>query len=137
MAQPWVTTVTIDDVKFNAMHVGVGLTTVSGLVGRPTMGSLHMSIDISVDIHDTKNMPFADLKKLFNLAKLVTKDKVKDIKIEYWTDDLHQDAICVFTFQGWISHFQVLSGEGGNHTLALSLQPTLTPDNFTDIDMSN
>jgi len=137
VAQPWVTTVTVDDVKFNALHVGVGLTTLAHHAGRPTMGSLHMSIDVSADLHDTQNLPFADLKKLFTLAKLVTKDKVKDIKIEYWADDSHQDAICVFTFQGWISHFQVLSGEGGNHMLALSLQPTLNADNFTDIDMSN
>jgi len=77
------------------------------------------------------------LKRLFELSKVVTSDKIKDIKIDFWTDETRQDVICSYSVTGWISHFQTHSGGDGNHTLVMSIQPTLDPQNVFVIDMSN
>ena len=135
MAQPLVTTVTIDGNKFHALSASVSFSTTSDRVGMPMMGSFVPAIEISVDLHD--NMQFDLLKKLFDLAKLVTKDKIKDIKIEFWKDDEGQDAICTYTLKGWISHWNTSSGNGGNHTLLMSIQPALDQNNYSDLAISN
>jgi hypothetical protein len=137
MAQPRITTVTIDGDKFNALSVTVGISTQPGLTGTPMMGSFQPHIDVVVDIHDDTNMPFATLKKLFELSKVVTKDKIKDMKIEFWKDDNGDDVICTYQLQGWISHFQTQSAGPGNHTLVMSLQPMLDAQNVFVLDMSN
>lgn len=135
MAQPLVTTVTIDGDKFHALSASVSFSTTSDRAGMPMMGSFVPAIEISVDLHD--NMQFDLLKKLFDLAKLVTKDKIKDIKIEFWKDDEGQDAICTYTLKGWISHWSTSSGNGGNHTLLMSIQPSLDQNNYSDLAISN
>lgn len=82
-------------------------------------------------------MPFANLSKLYALSILTTRDKIKDIKIEYWVDDGQKDAICTYTFRGWISLFSTSSGQGTNHTLRLNLQPELDAKQFADIKLGN
>src|SRR6266849_487473 len=106
MALPLVTTVTIDGDKFDAISVSVGLSTHTDSVGLPMMGTFQPAIEVVVDIHDDKNLPYATLNKLFNLAKIVTREKIKDMKIEFWKDENRQDVICSYVIQGWISHFQ-------------------------------
>ena len=101
------------------------------------MGSLNCNIQVSVDMHDNTNMPFSTLKTLFDLANVVTREKIKDIKIEFWQDDSQQDALCTYAFKGWISHWNTGSGDGANHTLTMSLQPTLDTKNYVDLRMSN
>jgi hypothetical protein len=137
MASPRITTVQIDDVIFNAESVSVGFTTSGTATGLPIMGSLHTSVEVTVDAHDTDNLPFQSLKTLFELSKLVTRDKVKTIVIKFWNDDGASDVICTFTFDGWINHFQIHSADGGNHTLVMSLQPTLDQQNYHVIDIGN
>ncbi|QEE27821.1 hypothetical protein FTW19_07315 [Terriglobus albidus] len=137
MAKPSVTTVTIDGNKFNAFAVNVALSTVSEVAGMPMMGSLSCNIQVSVDMHDNTNMPFSTLKTLFDLANVVTREKIKDIKVEFWQDDSQQDALCTYAFKGWISHWNTGSGDGANHTLTMSLQPTLDTKNYVDLRMSN
>ena len=56
------------------------------------------------------NVPFATVKKFFDLANIATRDKIKDIKIEFWTDDSRMDALCTLAFKGWISSWNVTSG---------------------------
>src|SRR6266850_1373509 len=112
MAQPLVTSVTVDGSKFDAMSVTVGITTHTDAVGMPMMGTFHPQIEVVVDIHDDKNMPYGTLQKLFQLAKVVTRDKIKEIKIEFWKDENRQDVICSYNLQGWISHFQIHSAGG-------------------------
>src|SRR5258708_39866036 len=99
MAQPLVTTVTIDGDKFDATSVSVGLTTHADPIGLPMMGTFQPAIEVVVDIHDDTNMPYGTLSKLFNLAKIVTRDKIKDMKIEFWKDETRQDVICSYVFQ--------------------------------------
>ena len=78
------------------------------------MGSLKTAINAIVNMHDDVNMHDGTLSNLFQLANCVTRDKVKDIKIEYWKDDAKWNALCTFTFRGWISQNSVTSGGGGN-----------------------
>jgi hypothetical protein len=138
MATPSVTTISIDGQKFNALSAGVSLATASDQSGMPQMGSLNCGIDVVVDIHDNKNMPFATLKKLFDLANVVTRDKIKDIKIEYWVDEHQQGVICSYGFKGWISHWHTSSGGGAaSHILSLSIQPAINSQNFSELRLSN
>ncbi|GGH06938.1 hypothetical protein [Silvibacterium dinghuense] len=137
MASPGNTTVTIDGNQFNAISTHVGFSTIHDEMGMPLMGSQSCSISVTVDIHDNVNMPFSTLSALFGLSNQLTRDKVRDMKIEYWTDESRQDAICVYQFSGWISSFYTISGAGSNHLLSLTLQPALTNKQYVDVKMSN
>jgi hypothetical protein len=138
MAKPSVTTVSIDGLRFNAYTANVSIATTADVSGMPGMGTLSAGVQVVVDMHDNVNMPFATLKHLFDLASVVSRDKIKDIKIEYWQDEAQQDALCVYSFKGWISHWSTGSGgDGSNHTLQLSLQPALDTKNFAELQMSN
>lgn len=134
-ARPWGTTVTIGDVRFNADSAGVNFATSTDRSGLPVMGSLRASVEVAIDIHDDVNMPFQSLKKLFDLANVVTRGKIKPVKIELWKDENRQDAICVYTFNGWISNWRTVSGAGGNHTLYLTLQPAMDKQNHQEITL--
>jgi len=103
----------------------------------PMMGSFVPAIEVSVDLHDRKKMPFSLLKKLFDLAKLVNTEKIKEIKIQFWQDERARDAICTYTLKGWISHWHTSSGNGGNHILSMTIQPALDQNNFSDLAISN
>jgi len=138
MASPSVTTVTIDGDKFDALSASVSFSTASDNAGMPMMGSFNSSIEVIVDLHDNKNLPFSTVKKLFELSKVVTKDKIKDVKIEFWQDENRQDVLCSYAFKGWISHWH--TGSGGNstnHKLVLSLQPAIDTSNYNDLRISN
>ena len=144
MASPYRSTVTIDGTKFNAVSVVVAFQTDKDRAGMPQMGSLHTDIRVWVDFHDDTNLPHSALKKLFNLSNVVTRDKIKDMKIEFWKDDSQQDALCSYSFKGWISGFQTCNpatgssnGDQINHLLVLSLEPAMNQQNFQDISMSN
>jgi len=147
MPAPYRSTVTIDGTKFDAVSVVVAFQTDKDRAGMPQMGSLHTDIRVWVDFHDDTNLPHSGLKKLFDLANVVTRDKVKDVKIEFWKDDSHQDALCSYSFKGWISSFQTCNPSQGafegakdaqlNHLLVLELEPALNQQNFKDISMSN
>ena len=148
-AAPYRSTCTIDGNKFDAMEISVVFETPKDRAGMPQMGSLKTIIQVVVDFHDDKNLPFGTLNKLFDLSNVVTRDKVKDIKLEYWKDDSHQDALCSYKFKGWISAFHTANPAGGdaglatngnvnlNHMLVLQLEPALNQANFKDITLSN
>lgn len=133
MTRPWGSTVTIDDVCFNAHSVSFNIATNADRSGMPMMGSLQASVEVTIDIHDDVNMPFDSLKKLFQLANVVTRDKIRPVKIELWKDESRQDAICVYTFNGWIRNWRTASGAGGNHTLYLTLQPAMDKQNHPEV----
>jgi len=160
MAAPCRCTVTIDGTKFDAVSTSIKFGTEKDNAGMPQMGSLTTEIRVWADFHDDQNVPFSSINKFFNLANVVTRDKVKDMKIEFWKDDSHQDALCSYNFKGWISRFETsnpsssspaLSLSNGdasekkfhgitpslNHMLVLDLEPVLNQQNFTDVKMSN
>ena len=161
MAAPSRCTVTIDGTKFDAVSSSIRFATDKDKAGMPQMGSLLTEIRVWADFHDDQNLPFASLKRFFDLANVVTRDKIKSIKVEFWKDDAHQDALCSYSFKGWISRFQTYnpssstrgmnldngSSNNGksfqgiapqlNHMLVLDLEPVLNQENFTDIAMGN
>jgi len=140
-ANPYRSTVTIDGTKFNAVSALVRFQTDKDRAGMPQMGSLRTNIRVWVDFHDDTNLPHSSLKKLFDLANVVTRDKVKDVKIEFWKDESQQDALCSYSFKGWISGFHTCnpgqSADDVNHLLVLDLEPSLNQQNFKDVTMSN
>jgi hypothetical protein len=146
-ASPYRSTVTVDGNKFDAVSVAVVFHTDKDRAGMPQMGSLQTDIRVWVDFHDDTNLPHSNLKKLFELANVATRDKVKDMKIEFWKDDSHQDALCSYSFKGWISGFHTCNPATGsssgmaddniNHLLVLDLEPALNQQNFKDVSMSN
>lgn len=142
-ATPYRSTCTIDGQKFDCVSISVAFATEKDRAGMPQMGSLKTSIRCLVDFHDDKNMPYSTLSKLFDLANVVTRDKVKDMKVEFWKDENHQDALCSYNFKGWISNFHTCNpvssnGQGAlNHMLVLTLEPALNQQNFKEIKISN
>lgn len=145
---PYRSTCTIDGNKFDCLSISVSFATDKDRAGMPQMGSLQTNIRAYVDFHDDQNMPYSTMNSLFSLANVVTKDKVKDVKLEFWKDDSHNDALCSYSFKGWISGFHTLnpyqsdaavkSGETGiNHVLVLDLEPSLNQQNFSEISLSN
>ncbi len=145
MANPYRSSVTIDGTKFDAVSTQVVFTTQKDRSGMPEMGSLKTRIRVWADFHDDKNLPFSAVSSFFNLANVVTRDKIKSIKIEFWKDDAHSDALCTYKFNGWISNFETtnppVAGDDAdtalNHLLILDLEPVLNQQNFQDIAISN
>ena len=137
MASPSNTTITVDGVKLNAFSTQIGLSTTDPTYGMPTMATLSYAMDFSADMHDTTNVPYATVKKYFDLANVPTKDKVKDIRIEFWKDEHKQDAICTLSFKGWISSWNVSSGGGSNHVLSVSIQPAMDQQNYNNLQIGN
>ena len=152
MASPYRSTVTIDGKKFDAVSTQVVFNTLKDRAGMPEMGSLNTSVRVWVDFHDDVNMPNATLKSLFELSNVVTRDKIKAMKIEFWKDDSKQDALCSYSFKGWISRFETTnlmpdaapqsSGSSSpaatiNRLLVIDLEPAMNQQNFKEISMSN
>jgi hypothetical protein len=131
------TTVTVDGDSFKVLSAHFGVSTVHDHAGMPMMGSIQSAVDCAVDVHDTVNMPYALMQKLFTLANGATKAKIVAIKLEFWADDSKTDAICSQSFQGWISSWSLSSGGGTNHTLHLSFQPQLSTNNYAEFKMGN
>lgn len=152
-ATPYRCTVTIDGTKFHAVSSSVRFSTEKDKTGVAQMGSLSTGIRIVANFHDDDNLPNSSLKKFFDLANVVTRDKIKDMKIEFWKDDAHQDALCSYGFKGWISRFETSNPHEQsaadqsddhpappsnlNHMLVLDLEPAMNQANFKEITMSN
>jgi hypothetical protein len=152
MSNPLRSTVTVAGNKFDALASSVRFGTLKDRAGMPEMGTLSTAIKIYVDFHDDTNLPYGTLQQLFNLANVVTRDKIVDMKIEYWKDDSKTDALCSYKFKGWISRFETgnplptSTPDGGvdsssfstvNHLLTLELEPAMNQQNFKDITMGN
>lgn len=138
MADPsLMTTVTIGEYRFNALATHFGFSTLHDHTGLPVMGSLQCDISVTINMHDNKNVPFETLQGLFELAHMVTSDKISNIKIEYWVDEGREDAVCTYSFRGWISSWNTSSGGGSNHILTIGLQPALSKNQFVEFKMGN
>jgi len=146
MATRYRSTVTVDGTKFDAVWASVKFFTQKDRGGMPEMGGVQTAIKVCVNLDDDTNFPHATLKKLFDLANVVTRDKIKDIKIEFWKDDAHQNAVCSYSLKGWIAGFETTSNpppeEGGpglhlNHVLVLDIEPALNQQSIKEIRMGN
>ena len=101
------------------------------------MGTMSCGMEFSADMHDTGNVPFTSIQKFFELANLPTRDKIKEIKLEFWKDDNRTYALCSMSFKGWISSWTITSGNGSNHVLHISLQPALNKNYYHDLRLGN
>ena len=153
MANPYRATVTIDGESVEAISASVAFNTLKDQAQMPVMGSLTTHIAVWIDLHDTTNIPYSKLNAYFELAKVVTNDKIKAIKIEFWQDDTHEDAVCVYNFNGWISTFETKNPlpetgaqTGGvstsslatvNNMLYMELTPAMNQAQFGEIAMAN
>lgn len=146
MASPNIASVTIGDDTFRAVGVHFGISTLhDGHSGMPMMGTAACDIMVIVDINDRINVPFTTLKTLFDLALSVNSTKTRKITLTFWSDDAAQDAICTYSFQGWISNYVTTTGSsrsgdhggGANHLLTITLQPELDANRYIKIDIGN
>lgn len=151
MPNPYNSTVTFDGNKFDAVEIVVMMATTPDRNGIPTMGSFTAKVRMVLDPSDTLNMPFSLVQKLFNYANVTTADKIKAVKLEYWTDDSKQNALCSYSFQGWISSFHTLNPVGNgtqganqqgqtsvlNNMMILEITPQLNTSNQPNFTFSN
>jgi hypothetical protein len=137
MPNPCNATVTFDGQKFNALSANFEVATMHDNTGMPSMGTTACAIGVVVDVHDDVNIPFSVLNNMFEHSHTMTKDKIKEIKIEFWKDESKKNAVCTFSFRGWISRFALMGGGGDNHMLSLSLQPELGSQQFVKFAVGN
>jgi hypothetical protein len=144
--------VTVDGTKFNAIEAVFSMNTQKDAAGMPVLQTLNTTVKVWVDVFDDKNVPFATIQKVFGLGNIPNREKIKDIKIEFWKDDTMQDVISSFKFKGWISLFElynpVLQLESHpvvkdardrvyNHILHLELTPVINKENFQEVAIGN
>ncbi len=132
------TTVQFDDLTFLAFATEFSVFAIgTNDFGIPALGSTAYATQVSVDMHDNLNIPFSTVQKLFDHAHSLTRDKIKTCKLTFWKDDQRRDALSTFTFDGWISHFSILSGSESNHLLVIKIQPQPGTKQFTEIAHGN
>jgi len=75
-------------------------------------------------------------------------DKIKQVKLEFWQDGSKQNALCSYSFQGWISAFQTVNPAGTmsdvttqgqvlNNMLVIDITPQLNQTNQPNFTFSN
>jgi hypothetical protein len=135
--------ITIDGTKFNAVDAVFSMNTQKDHAGMPVLQTLNTSVQVRVDLNDDKNFPFGNIQKVFNLGNVPNREKIKEIKVEFWKDDTMKDVICSYKFKGWISQFRTsnINSENGlknfNHVLDLELTPIINKENYQEITIGN
>ena len=135
--------VTVDGTKFNAVEAAYSMATQKDPAGMPVLQTLNTSVFVRVDLNDDKNAPYDTIKKLFELGNVPNREKLKEIKVEFWKDDTMKDVICAYAFKGWISIFRTTNtGHNGaaggyNHVLELELTPIINKENHQEVKISN
>ncbi len=135
--------VTIDGTKFNAVDAVFAMNTQKDHAGMPVLQTLNTSVHVRVDLNDDQNFPFSNIKKVFDLGNVPSRDKIKEIKVEFWKDDTMKDVICSYKFKGWISMYRTSntgSDNGSNtfnHLLDLELTPIINKENYQEVTIGN
>lgn len=148
MAFDYNTTCTFDGNQFDAVEIMVELETTPDRNGMPTMGTFTARVRVVVDPSDTTNMPYSVVSTLFGDANLATNDKIKQVKVEFWQDGSKQNALCSYSFQGWISGFHTANpagvmtdvtsqGQVLNNMLVIDITPQLNQTNQPNFTFSN
>jgi hypothetical protein len=135
-------TLTFDGEKIDVVEAVFAMHTAKDAGGMPVMQTLNTTVQVRVDLHDTKNITFQTLKKLFDLSNVATREKIKGMKIEYWEDDAKQNVICSFKCNAWISSFRVsnIGGDTGatyNNLLDIEFTPVHNQANYQEITLGN
>lgn len=134
---------TVDGTKFNAVEAAFEMNTQSDQAGMPTLQTFSTLVHVRVDLNDTKNFPFGNIQKIFNLGNVPSLSKIKDIKLEFWEDDEMKNVICSYQFKGWVRSFRTSntgSDTGGtayNHVLDLVFSPVVNQSDYKEIKIGN
>ena len=150
MAAPQRCTVTINGTQMRALAGEVDFGAEDDEHGMPAMGTQRLKICAWFDIHNNPDIPFSQLQTLFELSFRPEAANMADIAVEFWGDEEFSDAICVFSFSGWIRRMRVADfalpeaavGVADaladvNHLLYLELLPALGEDNIREITIGN
>jgi hypothetical protein len=135
-------TLTFDGEKIDVVEAVFSMHTAKDPSGMPMMQTLNTSVQIRIDLHDTQNIKFQTLKKLFDLSNVATREKINDFKLECWNDDSKKGVICSFKCKAWISSFRV-SNVGGdtnaafNNLLHVEFTPVHNQANYQEITLGN
>jgi hypothetical protein len=135
-------TLTFDGEKIDVVEAVFAMHTAKDPSGMPMMQTLNTAVQIRVDLHDTDNIKFQTLKKLFDLSNVATREKIKDLKVELWNDDSKNNVICSFKCKAWISPFRVsnVGGDAGatyNNYLDVEFTPVHNQANYQEITLGN
>lgn len=95
--------VEIDGEEFLTVSNSMNFNTLRTHTGEPEMGSFKAQFEIWIDMHDTDAMPFDKVKKLFDLANVVTQNKQVDCKVEIFKDETLEECLASCSFKGWIA----------------------------------
>jgi hypothetical protein len=133
---------TVDGTKFNAVEAVFELNTEKTPDGMPKLQTFSTAVHVRVNLNDTKNFPFGNIQKLFNLGNVPTLEKIKDIKIEFWEDDDMKNVVCTYQFKGWVSSFRTSNvgsdtGDRFNHVLDLVFTPVVNQSDYKEIKIGN
>jgi hypothetical protein len=134
---------TVDGTKFQAVEATFEMNTQSDQAGMPTMQTFNTTIHIRIDLHDTKNFPFSNIQKIFNLGNVPTREKIKDLKLEFWEDDDMKNVICSYQCKAWVKSFRTSNTEsdtGGvafNNILDVVFMPVVNQSDYKEIKIGN
>jgi hypothetical protein len=136
-------TATVDGTKFNVVDAEFVINTQKDQAGMPVLGTLDTSVRFRVDLNDDKNCNFQTLKKMFDLANVPSREKIKEFKFEFWQDDEMKNVICSYSFKGWFSSFRTsnVGGENNgrhyNHVLDAVVTPIVNKENHHEVSLGN
>jgi hypothetical protein len=113
-------------------------------LGIPKMELPLIVARVWINLNDEKNCPFDTIKKLFDLSTALSKkDRIKPVKLEFWSDLKQENPTVCYMFDAWISSFTTTNvtseGDDGhyNHYLILNLTPDTTEGRFQTVKCSN
>jgi hypothetical protein len=118
-------------------------------LGIPKMELPVVSANVRINLNDSKNIKWEDIKKLFDLSTALNKaDRIKPITLEFWTDLSQQNPTAAYQFNGWISSFRTSNvagefeknardGSNYNHYIVIELTPDYTDGNFKSVKFGN
>ena len=101
--------VEIDGTEYLSVSNMMHFSTLRTHTGEPEMGSFRGEFEIFIDMHDTDATPFDKIKTLFDLANVVTQDKLVDCKVEIFKDESLEECLGSCSFKGWVADLILLN----------------------------
>jgi hypothetical protein len=138
-------TVHIGNLKIDAVEACVDVCSSSTQHGIPMMDAPIVMARGRFDLDDEKNIDNQKIQQLYELStEQKKKDRIKKMKLEFWTDLSKENATVSYEFNGWLSGLktanvvQTASGNGRtNHYLEFELTMDSTEGNFRAFRVGN
>jgi hypothetical protein len=136
-------TVQIGNLKLDAIDGCVDVCSPSTEHGIPRMEAPVVVARCRFDLDDEKNIDNQKIQQLYELStEQRKKDRIKKMKLEFWTDLSQEEATVSYEFNGWISGLKTANeekadGTGRNHYLKCELTMDRTEGNFRAFRVGN